>query len=241
MYPSPEGQWKCVDESFGEVTAGVISHNVTTFGYVYHERDQPGNLHAETVMPLLKKNEEELRRQGLSIYNVIKRFKVVASIWVHCKQGERFRLPDATVLDPENMMYISPTKRGRKVCVLGDTRSARRLSSLIRGSDLLVHEATIGPIAQDLLSKGNGLSGSSFGFISCVEEMARRQLEKGVHVKGHSTAVEAARFARELEVKTLVLNHISNRYDYIDEVHYREASDAIRDVAVVGADWRMDG
>lgn len=69
----------------------------------------------------------------------------------------------------------------------------------------------------------------------------RRQLEKGVHVKGHSTAVEAARFARELDVKTLVLNHISNRYDYIDEVHYREASDAIRDVAVVGAHVRMDG
>lgn len=230
-----------MDEDFGEVTAGVISHNVTTFGYVYHERDQPGNLHAETVMPLLKKNEEELKKQGLSIYHVIQRFKVIASNWFHIKRGERFRLPDSTVLDPENTMYISPTKRGRKVCVMGDTRSARRLSSLIRGSDLLVHEATIGPIAQDLQSRGSGLSGRDSESISFIEEAVRRQLEKGVHVKGHSTAVEAARFARELDVKTLVLNHISNRYDYIDEAHYREASDAIRDVAVVGAHVRMDG
>ena len=60
-------------------------------------------------------------------------------------------------------------------------------------------------------------------------------------MKGHSTAVEAARFARDLNVKTLVLNHISNRYDYMDEVHYREASDAIRDVAVVGIDCWDDG
>lgn len=230
-----------MDEDFGEVTAGVISHNVTTFGYVYHERDQPGNLHAETVMPLLKKNEEELKKQGLSIYHVIQRFKVIASNRDHIKRGERFRLPDSTVLDPENTMYISPTKRGRTVCVMGDTRSARRLSSLIRGSDLLVHEATIGPIAQDLQSRGSGLSGRDSDSISFIEEAVRRQLEKGVHVKGHSTAVEAARFARELDVKTLVLNHISNRYDYIDEAHYREASDAIRDVAVVGAHVRMDG
>lgn len=229
-----------MDENFGEVTAGVISHNVTTFGYVYHERDQPGNLHAETVLPLLQRNEEELRKQGLSIYNVIQRFKVGASNQAHSKQGERFRLPDSTVLDPENAMYISPTKRGRKVCVLGDTRSARRLSNLIRGSDLLVHEATIGPIAQDLLSRGNGMAGGAYYSSLFVEESIRRQLEKGVHVKGHSTAIEAARFARELDVKTLVLNHISNRYDYIDETHYREASDAIRDVAAVGADCQID-
>ena len=84
------------------------------------------------------------------------------------------------------------------------------------------------------------MAGGDSSHFSFVEESIRRQLEKGVHVKGHSTAIVAARFARELDVKTLVLNHISNRYDYIDETHYREASDAIRDVAVVGAYWGID-
>lgn len=60
-----------------------------------------------------------------------------------------------------------------------------------------------------------------------------RALEKSVHSKGHSTAVEAARFARELGVKTLVLNHISNRYDFLDEKHYNEAVDSIRSIAIV--------
>ena len=66
-----------MDEDFGEVTAGVISHNVTTFGYVYHERDQPGNLHAETVMPLLKKNEEELEYPGQIKVHVLRETKVI--------------------------------------------------------------------------------------------------------------------------------------------------------------------
>ena len=60
-----------------------------------------------------------------------------------------------------------------------------------------------------------------------------RNLEKSVHAKGHSTAVEAAQFAREMGVKTLVLNHISNRYDFLDEAHYREAVESIRSIAIV--------
>ena len=50
-------------------------------------------------------------------------------------------------------------KKGRHVSFLGDNRSARRISNLIYGSDILVHEATIGPIPDDVVPK-EGLIGS---------------------------------------------------------------------------------
>lgn len=60
-----------------------------------------------------------------------------------------------------------------------------------------------------------------------------RQVEKSIHVKGHSTALDAGVFAKEMSVKNLVLNHISNRYDFLDDVHYREAVKGIQEVASV--------
>ena len=76
IYPDNDRVWCCVDEQFGTVKAGMISHNITTFGFSYQEKDQPGNLNASCVLPLLKRNEDELLQKGLSIYNVIQRFKV---------------------------------------------------------------------------------------------------------------------------------------------------------------------
>ena len=60
--------------------AGTVSHNITTFGFSYQEKDQPGNLNASWVLPLLKRNEEGLQQMGLSIYEVIHRFKVVLGL-----------------------------------------------------------------------------------------------------------------------------------------------------------------
>ena len=54
-----------------------------------------------------------------------------------------------------------------------------------------------------------------------------------MHTKGHSTAMEAGAFAKEMNAKMLILNHLSNRYDYLDETHYREATKAIQAVAMV--------
>ena len=77
IYPDGNGVWTCFDEEFGAVKASTISHNITTFGYSYKEKDQPGNLHADRVIPLLRQNEVALRQQqGLGIYDVVKRFKV---------------------------------------------------------------------------------------------------------------------------------------------------------------------
>lgn len=76
IYPNSEGIWECVDESFGKVEAGLIAHNVTTFGYSYHESNQSGTIHADNLLPLLKKNEAQLNQQQTDIYSVLRRFKV---------------------------------------------------------------------------------------------------------------------------------------------------------------------
>ena len=76
LYPNENGFWECVNESFGRVFAGPLSHTITTFGYSYFEANQPGTIQAEVVLPMLKKNETELAVHGINIYDVLKRFKV---------------------------------------------------------------------------------------------------------------------------------------------------------------------
>lgn len=88
LYPDENGSWECVNESFGRVFAGSLSHTITTFGYSYFEANQSGTVHAEAVLPLLKKNEAALAGRGINIYDILKRFKVEAKRSV---QGRRAR------------------------------------------------------------------------------------------------------------------------------------------------------
>jgi ribonuclease Z len=89
---------------------------------------------------------------------------------------------------------VGPPRPGRKVVYTGDTRPARQVVEMARGADLLVHEATF-----------------------ASDEAARAR------ETGHSTAVEAARIAREAGVLQLVLTHLSPRYADDPRVLEREA------------------
>lgn len=76
LYPNDKFEWNCVSEDFGSVLAGNVSHNITTFGYSYFEKDQPGNVNADIVIPLLQKNKSEIEKTGRTIYDVLRCFKV---------------------------------------------------------------------------------------------------------------------------------------------------------------------
>ncbi len=79
---------------------------------------------------------------------------------------------------------MGAARPGRKVVISGDTRPCAALIEASKDADLLVHEATFS------------------------DEEQARALETR-----HSTAREAAKVAREANVKRLVLTHLSSRHD----------------------------
>jgi ribonuclease Z len=79
---------------------------------------------------------------------------------------------------------LDPPRPGRRCAYCTDTGLSRNAVALARNADLLVHEATY------------------------LEEMAEEARERG-----HSTAADAARVAREAEARHLLITHFSPRYD----------------------------
>ncbi len=79
--------------------------------------------------------------------------------------------------------FVGPSIPGRIVTILGDTQPCPNAVKLAEHADLLVHEAT---------------------FAEARKEMAIRY--------DHSTAMDAARTAQEAGARTLVITHISSRY-----------------------------
>ena len=92
---------------------------------------------------------------------------------------------------------VGVPRPGRILVYTGDTRPHLSVIEASRGADLLIHEATFG---------GDEL------------ERARET--------GHSTAAEAARVALEAGVRSLVLTHISSRYN-------RDASELLAEAKAV--------
>lgn len=82
-----------------------------------------------------------------------------------------------------------PQRKGRKVTFCTDTRPCAASIKLARDADLLIHEAT---------------------YSHELREKAREH--------GHSTSLEAARIAREADVKRLLITHFSARYTRVDSL-----------------------
>eukprot|EP00939_MAST-03C_sp_MAST-3C-sp1_P002988 g2988.t1 len=116
------------------------------------------------------------------------------------KLGKPVPLPDGTSLDPAVDEILGPNRPGRRVCVLGDTFDASDIAEYAHGVDLLVHEA------------------SHFGGVT----------SKFASSRGHSTARMAGQFARKIEAKTLLMNHVGPECNtrHEEEVMRREAASA---------------
>lgn len=83
-------------------------------------------------------------------------------------------------------MILGPPRPGRTIVFSGDTRPCEEMIPFCKHADVLIHEAT---------------------FDSSLEDIAYQY--------GHTTAVQAARIAKESSVGSLFLIHISPRYlDY---------------------------
>ena len=141
------------------VTAFPLKHRVPTYGYLFREK--------EADRKIIK---EKIREYHISI-------KDIAAI----KKGADLTMPDGNVILNEELTTAPPAARSFAFC--SDTKYFRKLSTYVKGVDLLYHEATFDKSKKDLASQ-----------------------------TGHSTASEAATVAVEAGVKRLIIGHFSARY-----------------------------
>jgi len=90
-----------------------MSHGVPCVGYIVHERDRPGRLRPENVLPIIKRNHHSLIEAG--VRNPMKIMATIKSL----PMGGSYTFPDGTVVRQEDV--VEPPRRGRKVVICGDT------------------------------------------------------------------------------------------------------------------------
>ena len=158
---------------FHEARAGVVcqtdtytveclplNHRILTYGYALQEQDKPGTF-------------DVARAEALGIPQ--------GPLYGHLQRGQAVTLSGGRTVYPHDV--LGPPKRGRRVAYCLDTRPCPEGATLARDADLLMHDSTLAPGAE--------------------QEAAQ---------KGHSTSRQAAVLAKEAGVKRLVLTHISSRY-----------------------------
>lgn len=146
-----------VDEPSYLVETVRTDHRLVTHGYIFRERDLAGRF-------------DLARARELGI--------PAGPLYGQLQRGQAVTLADGRTIASSEVM--GPTRRGRSVAYIPDTRPSQRVVEAVRGVDVLIHEATY------------------------TQEFADQAVERK-----HSTAVEAAMVAHGAGVKQLILTHIS--------------------------------
>jgi ribonuclease Z len=198
-----------------KVLAAPIQHSIPSLGYVIKEHDWPGTLDTKVLMPLIKKNQEALKQQGIK--------NPMSLLGQLQRTNKPIELPDGSSLVPP------PTRPGRQVVILGDTSDPSSLIPLVESPHLLVHEATNALTRLDSLNLKEGVSPPTF---EEVEERAKDH--------GHSTPQMAGKFAKQIGCKKLILTHFSARYRGDEEPESLEIMEEIRKLALNEFDQREE-
>jgi ribonuclease Z len=143
-----------------EVRSAWAEHSVPSLAYALIEKRRPGKFHPELA----------------ASYGVPK-----GPLWSKLQQGDDVKLADGRVIKPRDI--LGPTRLGRKIVYVGDTKPSEKIVEFAKGADVLIHEATF---AEDLADRAE-------------EDL-------------HSTPSGAAEVAKKAAVSLLVLTHISARY-----------------------------
>lgn len=106
--------------------------------------------------------------------------------------------------------FLGPKKKGRRVAIIGDTRPCQSVYELAKGVDVMIHEATFW--------------------------QADSQLAYDYH---HSTAIQAATQAKQAGVALLILNHLSARYQKVEQKALLNEAQSVFDHTQLAADlWK---
>lgn len=148
------------ENSVMQVFTIPLKHRIGCCGYLFKEKPPKLNVH-----------KHKISEHGLGIAQI-------AAV----KRGEDITLSSGELLENSELSYLPYVPRSFAYC--SDTAYSQKVIDLVKGVDLLYHEAT---------------------FLETDKKMAKKT--------GHSTALDAARVANEAEVKMLLLGHFSHRYD----------------------------
>jgi ribonuclease Z len=154
---------RILDDKYLTVTSFPLDHRVPAFGFLFREKPYDRNI----------------------IKECIEKYKIPALKIPAIKKGADFITDEGNVIKNEEITHPGPEPLSYAYC--SDTKYFKRLSSFIKGVDLLYHEATFDKSLDDLAG-----------------------------MTGHSTTLDAARTASEAEAKTLIIGHFSARYKDIN-------------------------
>jgi ribonuclease Z len=118
-----------------------------------------------------------------------------SNLWKKLQEGQIIEF-NGKLIDPIKEGIVGPQKPGRKITYSGDLKPCESLIELGRDSDILIHEATF------------------------AKSLAETAVEKK-----HSTSVDAANDAKEMNAKRLILTHISARYQHDALILLEEAKE----------------
>lgn len=110
-----------LDDPGLSVSAAVLDHRVTSFGFAVQEKPRPGTF-------------DVAKARALGVPE--------GPMFGRLQHGEPVELEDGRIVEPAAV--VGAERPGRRLVICGDTRPADATVDLARGSDLLVHESTYG-------------------------------------------------------------------------------------------------
>jgi len=161
-----------------------LKHRIPTCGFLFREKELPRNI----------------KKDKIDFYKIP--IKDIPGI----KAGNDF-ITDEGKLIPNKSLTIDPPKP-RSYAYCSDTRYYERIIDIIKGVDLLYHEAT---------------------FEDKDEHLAKKTY--------HSTARHAALIAKKAEVGKLIIGHFSTRYKKIDKLIAQSKDEFPNTIAVNDGDY----
>jgi ribonuclease Z len=150
---------KILNDKYLTVTSFPLEHRVPAYGFLFCEKPADRKI-----------KKEYIEKYGIPVARILS-----------VKKGADFITEDGTVIPNGELTLPPPLPRSFAYC--SDTRYFKRLSTFIKGTDLLYHEATFD-----------------------------REKEELAAITGHSTTINAATVALEAGAGKLIIGHFSARY-----------------------------
>jgi ribonuclease Z len=170
-----------------EVWTIPLNHRIETAGWLFREKAKMRNIRKEKI--------EE--------------YDIPYSLIPGIKAGNDLALPDGRIVPNAELTLDPPKPRSFAFC--SDTAYSEAVAEVVRGVDLLYHEATF----------------------------TNEHAEESV-ISFHSTAAQAAEIARQGSVERLIVGHFSGRYSDAEQ-HLAEARAVFPETykAEEGAKWTV--